>query len=630
MDRKVRGCLQTHQSLIERIGYKDQLEGHRGCVNCLEWNSDGTLLASGSDDLDIFVWSIYNRSNAACMHSGHTGNIFSVKFLPFTGDHFIVSGAEDREVRLHDLTTFQTSQIWSCCRGRVKRLAVSPQSPYLIWSASEDGCIRQYDTREIHTCSPEGRCRNVLIDLKRTCGAGPNYTQCKCLSINPVRTEQFAVGALDPYVRLYDNRILSLSYPSNELSSSPDPSCVAHFAPGHISQSYRKHTRSMPNTIASTYVTFSPGGDELLVNLSGEHVYLYNTVNLQPVLTYIMDEGTPILLHEPSSVLTHSTNSLWKRKLMENESKELNEETVSVQVRKLRDDGNALYRANYYTEAIAKYSSAIIICPLWHVLYSNRATSYLKRNWFGDVYAALKDTERALKLCPLHQKSHQRRIKCLKLLGWIKEGLWFLNMYSKMFSDDKEFIKNTTTELNKLDMESSLNGFHSNRQSISSWEQTHQQSACDYNERYIGHCNTHTDIKETCFIGQRGDYIAAGSDDGNVFIWEKESGNLVKILQADESIVNCIQWHPETCILATSGIESVIKLWEPCSTADPRTVDDIYKVCKSNQTRMRMDPFEIMLMRMGLRMGQPIPEGNMIIQDEEVIIQSESSRCRQS
>ena len=26
MDRKVRGCLQTHQSLIERIGYKDQLE----------------------------------------------------------------------------------------------------------------------------------------------------------------------------------------------------------------------------------------------------------------------------------------------------------------------------------------------------------------------------------------------------------------------------------------------------------------------------------------------------------------------------------------------------------------------------------------------------------------------------
>ena len=78
---------------------------------------------------------------------------------------------------------------------------------------------------------------------------------------------------------------------------------------------------------------------------------------------------------------------------------------------------------------------------------------------FGDVYAALKDTERALKRCPLHQKSHQRRIKCLKLLGWMKEGLWFLKMYSEMFSDDKEFIKNTTTELNKLDMESKPHPF---------------------------------------------------------------------------------------------------------------------------------------------------------------------------
>lgn len=56
----------------------------------------------------------------------------------------ILSGAEDREVRLHDLMSFETIQIWPCCSGRVKRLAVSPHSPFLCWSASEDGCIR-YD-----------------------------------------------------------------------------------------------------------------------------------------------------------------------------------------------------------------------------------------------------------------------------------------------------------------------------------------------------------------------------------------------------------------------------------------------------------------------------------------------------
>lgn len=54
----------------------------------------------------------------------------------------ILTGAEDREIRLHDLTNFDTVQVWSCCNGRVKRLAVSNQSPFLTWSASEDGCIR--------------------------------------------------------------------------------------------------------------------------------------------------------------------------------------------------------------------------------------------------------------------------------------------------------------------------------------------------------------------------------------------------------------------------------------------------------------------------------------------------------
>lgn len=35
-------------------------------------------------------------------------------------------------------------------------------------------------------------------------------------------------------------------------------------------------------------------------------------------------------------------------------------------------------------------------------------------------------------------------------------------------------------------------------------------------------------------------YIVSGSDDGSFFIWEKETTNLVRVLQGDESIVNCL------------------------------------------------------------------------------------------
>ncbi len=147
------------------------------------------------------------------------------------------------------------------------------------------------------------------------------------------------------------------------------------------------------------------------------------------------------------------------------------------------------------------------------------------------------------------------------------------------------------------------------------------RSISDYKTRFCGHCNTHTDIKEAVFIGEGCGYVAAGSDDGNIFIWEKSSGNLVRVLRGDTSIVNCIQWHPATALMATSGIENVIRLWEPGAgtrmrsgesesesdtdmdgangSSGGRVISDLFRVCKENQHRMGMDPFEVRLMRMG-------------------------------
>ena len=39
--------------------------------------------------------------------------LFFVQFAPFSGDRVILSGAEDREVRLHDLSSFETVKVLS-------------------------------------------------------------------------------------------------------------------------------------------------------------------------------------------------------------------------------------------------------------------------------------------------------------------------------------------------------------------------------------------------------------------------------------------------------------------------------------------------------------------------------------
>lgn len=50
--------------------------------------------------------------------------------------------------------------------------------------------------------------KNVLVDLRIHTGA---HMEAKCLSVNPLRTELIAVGANDPYIRIYDRRMIKLS-----------------------------------------------------------------------------------------------------------------------------------------------------------------------------------------------------------------------------------------------------------------------------------------------------------------------------------------------------------------------------------------------------------------------------------
>ena len=52
----------------------------------------------------------------------------------------------------------------------------------------------------------------------------------------------------------------------------------------------------------------------------------------------------------------------------------------------------------------------------------------------------------------------------------------------------------------------------------------------DYDYRFVGHANAETDIKEAAFLGD--EYIAAGSDCGNLFIWHR-SGRLIYLAQGN-------------------------------------------------------------------------------------------------
>ena len=124
--------------------------------------------------------------------------------MPLCDDSVMVSSAADNMIFIYDVNTGRTTHELPVHRGRVKRLTVSPDSPYLFWSSGEDGLVLQHDIR-----CPVNDMTRIFISYP-SCFSSPTIAsfEVKCLAINPARTEFLAVGCNDPYARIYDRRMV--------------------------------------------------------------------------------------------------------------------------------------------------------------------------------------------------------------------------------------------------------------------------------------------------------------------------------------------------------------------------------------------------------------------------------------
>ncbi|XP_024989367.1 DDB1- and CUL4-associated factor 8-like, partial [Cynara cardunculus var. scolymus] len=105
---------------------------------------------------------------------------------------------------------------------------------------------------------------------------------------------------------------------------------------------------------------------------------------------------------------------------------------------------------------------------------------------------------------------------------------------------------------------------------------------------YKGHRNCMT-VKGVNFFGPKCEYVVSGSDCGRMFIWRKSDTKLVRVLEADKQVVNCIEAHPHTTMLASSGMERDIKIWTPSAIEKATHPTNVEKVFESR--RFRFFPF---------------------------------------
>ncbi len=63
---------------LKRMKLSKTLDFHEACVNALNFNRIGTLLASSSDDCQVCLWDWASNRPIINFHSGHKTNVFQV------------------------------------------------------------------------------------------------------------------------------------------------------------------------------------------------------------------------------------------------------------------------------------------------------------------------------------------------------------------------------------------------------------------------------------------------------------------------------------------------------------------------------------------------------------------------
>ncbi|KAL8950097.1 MAG: hypothetical protein Q9222_003842 [Ikaeria aurantiellina] len=256
----IRG-LYGDQSWVEDLDIVNELGGHSGCVNALSWSSSGRLLASGSDDQHLNIHTYQPDSSTAqfalntTVSTGHSANIFSVKFMPHSNDSTVVTCAGDAEVRQFDLRL--PSSAYPCPKGG-------------------RGLFARRGQHDDSNVPPP------LISYKR------HHLDLNTISCSATQPHYIALGGAHLHCFLHDRRMLGRdrlkergspgnATPTGSMSSAENEAmgaatrCVRRFAPNG-----RSKMRRTDNGHITACKLSDANPNELIASWSGDQIYSFD------------------------------------------------------------------------------------------------------------------------------------------------------------------------------------------------------------------------------------------------------------------------------------------------------------------------------------------------------------------
>lgn len=528
------------------------LREHDGCVNTLDWaKPDGTWLLSGSDDTKVVLWDAANRQSQPeyartgnlrhmAIATGHTQNIFDAKFIPSRTD-CIVTAAGDGQVRIIERWsnsrngTPRIMHLKACESNRAKRIEfVSQTDPNVFMVCTESGCLVQFDLRDSRR--KPGTTILSLEDVQMSLYG---------LSICKHDSNVLAVCGSDPFVRFYDRRRIQATQPS-KLWCAPSkyggafPTSASSFI-ADIRFSQHSYDLAVSVMLDAPYIINAPYGSERCLQVQC------------PTLKNDFSWET-LLWSEVKQAFTHAQYSVAEAKCRQLILKHKIKNGALAWSRLLARElyNCALCKAHMGTVSvlsILKDLQRAESCDdtLAEVKYFKAMAMIFGGNLDGAIYycdSIIHEICEKTRQVPFEL---ERKLRSVSSLGMVcsLDPAQIGDLFPKS-------LKAVADSLWLLDIDAA------------------ELNDTGYLYRAAGPVLEQT-IKNISFVGDSDQYLATGSDGGYAFLFANPShfgqaSNAhmpIWLGRSDGSVVNVIESHPRKPILAVSGIDDTIKLWEP-------------------------------------------------------------------
>ncbi len=574
--------------------------------------------------------------------TGHRANIFSVKFAPASGNARLFTAAGDAQVRVFDLSRYSAvsnqravpdGREWtawneegadpesssSCCvrvyrchRSRAKRIATEA-SPDTFLSASEDGTVRQMDLRVPHSCSRSRDAPYMRFGNYMRGGAGGGDGSSGCprplcmhehmdlysLSVSKLEPHLFVVAGTSEYAYLHDRRMVRTLI-QRDWGHVPAPR--DEDGAGALTQVVRKFGLPGAAQTGKRSATMSGAADEDTGEEDADG----------------WDERMEALRRDSGGARASRAEHITAAKISENRSAELLCSYSELGIFRYNLKSGDVERAYLHPPSpapAAKKKEAGLVSAAVQALREEEEEETMQQierrqqRLVREGSAASRSSgssdgstvESALARRAERRAEHLRAREEIHPNESPTSRQWWMNRLEQDGYFDSDIDPSDADEddddEDEDDEEDSDYSDYSSAGRVRGGPGPEAPLVRPM-RRFTGHRNVQT-VKDVNWAGPNDEWVVSGSDDGNWFAWDADTGEIVGIWKGDGAVVNVLQphpylpvsgdprrcrWrmtiasrtpltpipHPHTQAIAISGIDNSVKVFSPVGMTQRR------------------------------------------------------------